>query len=158
MREAHVYTPILSERRGRESALVPQIESSIHMERETLLRLAREAALRAHCPYSHFHVGAALLADGKIYVGANVEISSYGLSLCAERSALAAALSDGAKKITHVAVACVDAPGDAPLSARTLCGACRQWLADLAPGAVIYIDGFEQDLYLPDLLPHAFAL
>jgi cytidine deaminase len=128
------------------------------MERETLLRLAREVALRARCPYSHFHVGAALLANGKTFVGANVEISSYGLSLCAERSALAAALSDGATAITHIAVACIDAPHDAPLSARTPCGACRQWLADLAPDAVIYIDGFEQDLHLPDLLPHAFGL
>jgi cytidine deaminase len=155
---AFLYNRILSKRRRRESATVSEIESSINMERETLLRLAREAALRAHCPYSHFHVGAALIADGKTYLGANVEISSYGLSLCAERSALAAAISDGAKTVTHIAVACIDAPPDAPLGARTPCGACRQWLADLAPDAVIYIDSFEQDLYLPDLLPHAFEL
>jgi cytidine deaminase len=63
------------------------------MTREELLAHARTAALRAHCPYSHFRVGAALLAGGKLYTGVNIEISSYGLTLCAERSALAAAIS-----------------------------------------------------------------
>jgi len=127
------------------------------MEREALLALARQVALRAHCPYSHFHVGAALIAGGKTYVGVNIEISSYGLTLCAERSALAAALSDGAGPITAIAVACIDATPDAPLGARTPCGACRQWIADLAPEAVIFIDGAERDFHIPDLLPHAFG-
>jgi cytidine deaminase len=128
------------------------------MERETLLALAREAAHRAHCPYSHFRVGAALLADGKLFTGVNIEISSYGLTLCAERAALAAALSAGATSITHLAVACIDTPHDAPLSVRTPCGACRQWIADLAPHATIFIDGSEQDFSIADLLPHAFSL
>ena len=128
------------------------------MEREALLVLARQAALRAHCPYSHFRVGAALIADGKTYVGVNIEISSYGLTLCAERSALAAALSDGAGPITHIAIACIDTPPDAPLGERTPCGACRQWFAELAPDAVFYIDGIEKDLQLADLLPLAFRL
>ena len=127
------------------------------MEREALLALAREAALRAHCPYSHFHVGAALVAGGKTYVGVNIEISSYGLTLCAERSALATALSDGAGPITQIAVACIDAPPDAPLHERTPCGACRQWIADLAPEAVIFIDGAEHDFHIADLLPFAFG-
>ena len=70
--------------------------------------------------------------------GVNIEISSYGLALCAERSALAAALSDGARPTTHIAVACIDAPPDAPLHEHTPCGACRQWIADLAPEAVIF--------------------
>lgn len=128
------------------------------MERDMLLALARQAALRAHCPYSHFRVGAALVAGGKTYVGVNIEISSYGLTLCAERSALAAALSDGAGPITHIAVACIDAPAQAPLNERTPCGACRQWLADLAPNATIFIDGSEQDFSIRDLLPYAFGL
>jgi len=135
-----------------------QSKWSILMERETLLSLAREAAQHAHCPYSHFRVGAAVVAGGKTYVGVNIEIASYGLTLCAERSALASAISAGAGPITHVAVACIDAPGEAPLSERTPCGACRQWLADLAPDAVIYIDGAEQDFSISDLLPHAFRL
>ncbi len=128
------------------------------MEREPLLVQAREAALRAHCPYSHFRVGTALIAGGKTYVGVNIEISSYGLTLCAERSALAAALSDGAGPITHIAVACIDTPPDAPLSARTPCGACRQWIADLASEAMIFIDGAEQDFHITHLLPFAFEL
>src|SRR5437660_4897344 len=128
------------------------------MTREDLLALARETALRAHCPYSHFRVGTALVAGGKLYTGVNIEISSYGLTLCAERSALAAAISDGAGPITQVALACIDTPPDAPLNERTPCGACRQWLADLAPHAVIYIDGYSEDFTIRDLLPYAFGL
>ena len=128
------------------------------MERAALLALARQTAPRAHCPYSHFRVGAALVAGGKTYVGVNIEISSYGLALCAERSALAAAISDGAGPITQVALASIDTPPDAPLHERTPCGACRQWLADLAPNATIYIDGISQDFSIADLLPHAFSL
>lgn len=126
--------------------------------REELLRLAREVAQRAHCPYSHFHVGAALVAGGNIYTGVNVEISSYGLTLCAERSALAAAISNGAGPVTQIAVACIDVSPQAGISERTPCGACRQWLADLAPQAVIYLDGVERDFSVADLLPYAFEL
>lgn len=128
------------------------------MSREELLALARTVALRAHCPYSHFRVGSALVAGGELYTGVNVEISSYGLTLCAERSALAAAVSAAAGPITHVAVACIDAPPNAPVNERTPCGACRQWLADLAPDATIYIDGVSQEFSVADLLPHAFGL
>ena len=128
------------------------------VSREELLRLARETAQRAHCPYSHFHVGAALVAGGVVYTGVNIEISSYGLSLCAERSALSAAISSGAGPITQVAVACIDVSPTAGIAERTPCGACRQWLADLAPNAVIYIDGVERDFSVGDLLPFAFGL
>ena len=128
------------------------------MDREELLELARTVAQKAHCRYSHFHVGAAIVAGGKVYTGVNIEISSYGLTLCAERSALAAAISDGADPVTQVAVACIDAAPEAPLNERTPCGACRQWLADLAPHAVIYIDGSDRDFSIENLLPHAFGL
>ncbi len=128
------------------------------MSREELLALARTTALQAHCPYSHFHVGAVVVAGGTIYTGVNIEISSYGLTLCAERAALAAALSAGAGPITQVAVACIDVPPNAPPGDCTPCGACRQWLADLAPHAVISIDGIAQDFTIADLLPFAFGL
>jgi cytidine deaminase len=128
------------------------------MDQESLLALARETAQGAHCPYSHFHVGAVVVADGTVYKGVNIEISSYGLTLCAERSALAAAVSAGAGKITQIAVACIDAPAEAPLNERTPCGACRQWIADLAPNALIYIDGSSETFTIKDLLPHAFGL
>lgn len=128
------------------------------ISREELLQLARQAALRAHCPYSHFRVGAALVAGDQIFTGVNVEISSYGLTLCAERSALAAAISAGAGPITLVAVACIDASPEAPANERTPCGACRQWLADLAPQATIFIDGIAETFTIGDLLPYAFGL
>jgi len=128
------------------------------ISREELLALAREVAQLAHCPYSHFHVGAVVVAGDKIYSGVNVEISSYGLTLCAERSALAAAVAAGAAPVTQVAVACIDAPPSAPLNERSPCGACRQWLADLAPHAIIYIDGDAREFSVADLLPYAFAL
>lgn len=128
------------------------------ISREELLQIARQAALRAHCPYSHFRVGAALVAGEQIFTGVNVEISSYGLTLCAERAALAAAVAAGAGTITQVAVACIDAPAEAPVNERTPCGACRQWLADLAPQAVIYIDGVPDTFTIGELLPHAFGL
>src|SRR6266516_6054384 len=120
------------------------------MTREELLAHARTAALRAHCPYSHFRVGAALLAGGKLYTGVNIEISSYGLSLCAERSALAAAISDGAGPITQIAGACIDTPPDAPLHERTPCVSCRQSLAYLAPDATIYIDSVSHSFSISD--------
>ncbi len=128
------------------------------MEREALLALARAAAQKAHCPYSHFHVGAAIVADGQTFTGVNIEISSYGLTLCAERSALAAALSAAATPITQIAIACIDAPADASITLRSPCGACRQWIADLAPDATIYIDGINGSFQIRDFLPYAFTL
>lgn len=148
------------------------------MERETLLEAARHAALRAYAPYSHFRVGAAVVVvgpggDERTVTGANVENASFGLTLCAERAALAAACQVGepsvgaapssapgsaAPRVTQVAVACIDAPADAPPALRSPCGACRQWLAELAPDAVYYVDGIAADLRLSDLLPFAFHL
>jgi cytidine deaminase len=110
-------------------------------DRKELVALARKVAQRAYCPYSNNRVGSALLANGKIYVGVNVEISSYGHTICAERSAIVAAISDGSKSITEIAVACIDVPEGASINKRCPCRTCRQWLADLAPNAVVYIDG-----------------
>jgi cytidine deaminase len=145
--------------------------------RELLLAEARNAALKAYAPYSKFRVGAALCviaSDGTSHTvtGVNVENASFGLTLCAERNALAAACTTycilppnphndriaARPTITHVAVACIDAPPNAPPNLKTPCGACRQWFAELAPDAIFYIDGIEQDLCLDDLLPLAFRL
>src|SRR5436309_1054212 len=97
---------------------------------ERLLQAAREASRRAYCPYSNFHVGAAVLAGGKIFTGANVENASYGLTVCAERTAVFAATLAGAGRIEAVAVACVDAADGADPALRMPCGACRQVLAE----------------------------
>lgn len=148
------------------------------MERELLLERARGAALCAYAPYSGFRVGAAVVVVGpggtRVVTGANVENASYGLTLCAERAALAAALTSksqsaraesaagtphtarGRPRITHLAVACIDVPPGAPVAQRTPCGACRQWLAELAPDALFYVDGIPGTLQLDDLLPLAF--
>ncbi len=141
------------------------------MDRETLIVAARAAARHAYAPYSHFRVGAAVVAETpegpRVVTGANVENASYGLTLCAERAALAAARmlapADSADHparvpISAVAIACLDVPDDAPAWQRSPCGACRQWLAELAPDAVYYVDGIPGELHLPDLLPYAFHM
>lgn len=124
----------------------------------SLLQAARAAALRAYAPYSKFRVGAAVLAGGKIYVGANVENASYGLSLCAERAALAQAVAAGARDIEGLAVCCLDAPPAADIGLRMPCGACRQWISELAPRAWIVVDGAERVFEAAELLPFAFRL
>ena len=125
--------------------------------REKLLEKAREAAKNSYCRYSHFHVGAVVVAGERIYVGVNIELSSYDLTLCAERTALAAALSDNAGPITHIAVSCVDSLNDSSTNWLTPCGACRQWMVELAPNATIYIDGLSRDFTVSELMPHPFG-
>jgi len=126
-----------------------------------LVERARTAALRAYAPYSRFRVGAALVAGGDVYTGANVENASTGLSTCAERVALANARMHTDAEIQGIAVACIDARADdSGTTQRNLCmpcGACRQWLAELAPGAWVAVDG--QGVFtLQDLLPSPFRL
>jgi cytidine deaminase len=136
------------------------------MEREDLLAAARAAAEHAYAPYSRFRVGAAAVMatpEGELVAtGANVENASYGLTICAERVALASLFqmvpAGATPRVTQVAIACIDAPADASDEARVPCGACRQWLAELAPVATYYVDGVARDLSLPDLLPLAFQL
>jgi cytidine deaminase len=125
-------------------------------ELDALLGRARNVATRALAPYSHFRVGAALEdANGVMYLGCNVESASYGLTICAERSAVFAAISAGAARpFAALAVACIDAPaaGCSP------CGACRQVISEhFRADAPICVDGLGQ--FTPtDLLPHGFTL
>lgn len=126
---------------------------------DTLLREAQSAALAAYAPYSKFRVGAAALGgSGAMYRGANIENASYGLGTCAERVALASAVVGGEEHILAVAIACVDAPPGAPLEQRAPCGACRQWLRELAPDAEIFILGEGRAFRTEELLPMAFSL
>jgi len=119
---------------------------------------ARKAATRAHCPYSNFHVGAAVRCDdGSVIDGCNVENASYGLSICAERVALFTAVSQG-KRPLELAVSCIDAQTDASHSSRMPCGACRQVMQELLPNnAHVSIDGVGT-MQLKDLLPTPFEL
>ena len=125
--------------------------------RELLVKSAREAASQAYCPYSHYPVGAALLTvDGQIYTGCNVENVSYGLSNCAERTALFKAVSAGCREFAALAVAGGTKRAAAP------CGACRQALAEFcAPELPVFIarlkGGKVKAAALGELLPLAFA-
>ena len=120
---------------------------------------ARQVALQSYSPYSGFRVGAAVLcASGATYAGANVENASYGLTLCAERVALAMAFSAGEREIVALCVACVDAPNGAALQELMPCGACRQWLQELAVGADIIVAGEARLFRISELLPIPFKL
>jgi cytidine deaminase len=129
-----------------------------HNERETLIAAARKAFERAHAPYSNFHVGAAVLtAEGEIFTGCNVENASYGLTICAERSAIFAAVqSTKAPKLAIRAVAVLNRAG-VPCSP---CGACRQVIAEFATDCVVIFQGQNalEDSSISDLLPQSFRL
>jgi cytidine deaminase len=117
---------------------------------------AREARSLAYCPYSGYQVGAAILGeDGELYIGANVENISFGLTICAERSAVSAMVSGGCRRIVAVAVATRD--GGTP------CGACRQVLAEFCSdhSRVLVLcfgeNGRRQELTMGQLLPAGFS-
>ncbi len=112
----------------------------------------------AYCPYSNFHVGAAVRAGGRTFTGANIENASYGLSICAERTAVFAAVLAGAGPIDAVAVACVDAPDGANANELMPCGACRQVLAEFAGPETLVIVDRVGTFRLDELMPHAFRL
>ncbi len=122
-------------------------------DEKTLTQKALEARQFSQAKYSHFQVGAALLAEnGTIVTGCNVESSSYSLTICAERVALTKALSDGITKFKAIVIAAKDGEFCPP------CGACRQLLYDYAPDLdIILTNGTDNKTYkLKDLLPHAF--
>ncbi|MFK8028905.1 MAG: cytidine deaminase [Gammaproteobacteria bacterium] len=123
---------------------------------EQLKRLARNASSRAYSPYSGIRVGAAVYAeDGKCYTGCNIENASYGLTLCAERVAMAAAVAAGATRITAIAVALH--PEGEQVEKFSPCGACLQFLAEFADGeTIIAVEGTE--FALSDLFSSPFVV
>jgi cytidine deaminase len=124
--------------------------------RQSVIRAAVEARQHAYARYSHFEVGAALLAgNGRIYAGCNVENGSYGLTICAERAAVFAAVAAGQQQFELLAVA--TSGGCSP------CGACRQVLFEFAPNLPILLINVDQpeaiaEVNLRELLPGAFRL
>ena len=126
------------------------------MNKPRLVRAALQARKSAVAPYSRFKVGAALLTrSGRIIRGANVESASYGLTCCAERVALFKALTDGEKDFVAVAVVARHEGGAMP------CGACRQLLAEYAPGARVFVADSAKpkaigEFSVAELLPGAF--
>ncbi len=125
------------------------------MDYKELALQAVEAKKTSHPPYSNFHVGAALLTeDGKIYLGGNIEISSYSLTICAERTAVFKAFSEGERKFKAIAVA-----GDSP-DYCSPCGSCRQVMMDLCGDIDVVLINQKEELKilkLSELLPFAFG-
>lgn len=138
-------------RNQEEKALQMAFETKV--SDEELLQAAREARAFAHTPYSHYKVGAALLCtDGTLYTGCNVENASYGLTNCAERTAVFKAISEGNKTFEAVAIA-------ADQTAPWPCGACRQVMTEFAPKMRVLITWGENNVEkttLDALLPHGF--
>ena len=125
----------------------------------SLVQAAREAAANAYCPYSRYHVGAALLAsDGRVFRGCNVENASYGLTLCAERNAITTAIAEGCREFRALAIA-----GGTPDAPAFPCGACRQVLVEFCgpdfPVVVAALEGgAPETIPLADLVPRSFQL
>jgi cytidine deaminase len=121
-----------------------------------LMEEARRARRHAHAPYSRFPVGAALLtASGRVFHGCNVENASYGLTTCAERTAVFTAVSEGERDFVAIAVTAREGQGAPP------CGSCRQVLHEFAPGMWVYwrnAGGRILRRKLKALLPAAFVL
>lgn len=128
------------------------------MENKELVQKANEARSLSYSPYSRFAVGAALLTkDGQVFLGANIENSSYPLCMCAERNALYNAMMHGYKKSDFLALA-LSADTDGPCSP---CGACRQVISELFPkeGKIIManVKGDVKETSVEELLPFAFS-
>lgn len=126
------------------------------MTDQALVDLAFSMLERSYVPYSHFPVGAALLcADGRVFTGCNVENAAYGPTICAERTALVKAVSEG-RRDGFVRLAVVGRGEDYCWP----CGACRQMLYEFAPGLTVLAargDGAFVSIPLSELLPHGFG-
>jgi cytidine deaminase len=125
--------------------------------RERLLRAARKVMKNAYAPFSKFRVGAALLTSkGQVFMGCNVENSSYGLTNCAERTAIFSAVAKTGPELEIVAIAVVNDHG-VPCSP---CGACRQVIYEFGPRAVIFYQGEKgpKQSLITELLPEGFRL
>ena len=124
---------------------------------ERLMRAARKAMKNAYAPFSNFRVGAAILtARGDIFTGCNVENSSYGMTNCAERTAIFAAVAAKGPKLEIRAVAVANAQG----VACSPCGACRQVIYEFGPDAVVFYQGADgpKQSHISELLPEGFRL
>ncbi len=126
------------------------------MSTRSLRNVAEDARRNAYAPYSHFHVGAALRSStGNVYGGANVENASFGVGICAERSALVAAVTAGERDFAELVLVSDATEPAAP------CGVCRQALSEFAPALRIVshgMNGQTAEWSLADLLPHQFKL
>ena len=124
------------------------------MDAKELMKIARKARQNAYAPYSHFAVGAALLAEsGRVYTGCNIENASYGLTCCAERNAIFAAVGAGERIFKMLAVAADSPEPVAP------CGACRQVIAEFGIPLVVMgnLKEATKTMTAEELLPYGFG-
>jgi cytidine deaminase len=129
--------------------------------RERLLRAARKVMKNAYAPFSHFRVGAAILTSkGRVFAGCNVENSSYGMTNCAERTAIFSAIAKDGPELEIQAVAVVASPNGDHGVPCSPCGACRQVIYEFGPRAVIFYQGERgpKQSLITDLLPEGFRL
>lgn len=120
-----------------------------------LIEAAKKASENAYAPYSHFYVGAALLTkNGKVYLGCNIENSSYGATNCAERTAIFNAMSAGEREFEKIAVIAKDGSTAFP------CGICLQVMHEVMPEGIVILENGEElvEYHLKDLLPFGFDL
>ena len=155
------YDHIEEEDRRKMRKMEEKVLSSVSVLRENhlsesdqvLVRMAADAMKHSYSPYSHFPVGAAIHAtDGRIFTGCNIENVSFGLTNCAERTALFKGVSEGARHFDVIAIAASQTPWP--------CGACRQVLAEFAPEIriLLYHDGQTVEKNLKELLPYSIDL
>lgn len=141
------------EEKALQMAGISRDENASPVSDDELLALARIALKNAYVPYSKYHVGAALLTkSGRVFLGCNIENASYGLTNCAERTAVFKAVSEGESEFEAIAIA---SDGSAPYP----CGACRQVLNEFAPDLRVLVTWADQvdKTTLPALLPHGFG-
>lgn len=129
------------------------------MDNRQLLDIAISAMKSAYAPYSHFHVGAALLTEsGEVYTGCNIENAAYSCTVCAERTAFFSAVRDGHRKFSKIAVV---GGMNGEISSFTFpCGVCRQVMREFCADdfKLIFTDGTDvRELTLCDLLPYSFS-
>ena len=139
---------LLAKHRGGDAAAKQKLQ-------QELLDRAAGAATHSYSPYSKFPVGVALLSkDGRVFTGCNVENASYGATICAERTALVKAISEGCCEFEMLAVVCTKVKDAWP------CGICRQFISEFGGGIEIVSesqDGSVQVLRIADLLPNMFG-
>ena len=127
------------------------------MDNKTLYNLALEARAKAYAPYSNFSVGAAVLTkSGEVFLGANIENSSYGATICAERVALSKAIYEGHREIEAIAIC--SSNNEEPTFP---CGICRQFIFEFGENIRIFVGPDENHLseyLIGDLLPNGFRL
>lgn len=125
------------------------------MTNEELLKKAKEGLEKAYTPYSNFQVGAALLTeDGKVFSGCNIENASYGAAICAERTAMVKAISEGYTKFSKIAVVSAGGAYTYP------CGICRQFMSEFMLEGKVVLEDKEKGIRehsLSELLPEAFT-